>query len=114
MIVSVHVCMCVCVCVCVFVVMRDMIYYIHKFQIKTITYDPTFIFCRQSELSKSIPLTEISRENGNNLNTEMTYEKRENTVYEVFVPFGNGPLLLIILGSIIIIAQNLLTNFIHQ
>ena len=62
---------------------------------------------------KSLSLTEIVPENGKIQNTEMTYEKRENAAYEVFVPFGNVPLFLIILGSSIIIAQNLLTNFIH-
>ena len=62
---------------------------------------------------KTSPSTGFVPETGKSMNTEKTYEKRENTAYEAFVPFGNAPLLLIILGSLIIIAQNLLTNFAH-
>ena len=109
-----YVCVYVCVHVCVYVCVRLVISSstISK-RISNYISISTFPFYRQTEYFKSIPLTEIIIENGKSTNTEITYEKNEKESYEIFVPFGNTPLFLIMLGSTIIIAQNLLTNFLH-
>ena len=116
--VYVYVCVCRCVCVCVSVCLSVSVFVVvssttFKKRISNYISITTFLFYRQSEFSKSTPLTEILIENGKGTNKEITYEKNEKEPYEIFVPFGNTPLFLIILGSGIIIAQNLLTNFMH-